>query len=109
MSRRPTVAVCAGKDCRAHRGRFDSLVEQLDRVAVVVPTRCLGVCNGPVAVVTTDRGGVVVRSIRSPKRRRQLVRSVRAGELARKLRSRRVRGKKERRALVRASRAVDHH
>lgn len=104
MSEPTTVFVCRGRECLRHPDRSDDLVEAVAAVAHVITTRCLGVCDGPVVVVDDGGQPVVLRRIRSSKRRSQLRRSARRGRLVSALRSRRVRGKKARRALKRMRR-----
>ncbi len=67
MPDRPVVAVCAGKDCaRDQRKQFRLLVDALDGLpGGIVKTKCMGLCNGPVAVVgPCSESPVVVRRIR---------------------------------------------
>lgn len=62
----PPVAICAGNDCaKDERTRFKALVAALEGLDVA-RTKCLDVCDGPVAVL--DPAGekpVVVEGIKS--------------------------------------------
>ncbi|MFP5321932.1 MAG: hypothetical protein ACLGIC_08805 [Acidimicrobiia bacterium] len=104
---RPVVAVCGGKDCaRTRRDEHRALLEILADVEVV-PTACLDVCDGPVAVLDpTGEAPVVVERVRKGKHRRALV-DVLAGRPARKpFRSRVITGKAARTARKKAGKAL---
>jgi len=101
--------VCGAKSCRREEG-YDELHRDLAAVADVVTVRCLDVCAGPVVVVApASDGPIVLRRMRTRKRRRDLVALVLAGgarpQMTSRLREREVRGRRRRRAIVRLVRA----
>lgn len=56
----PAVAVCAGSDCaKDERKRWRALVTELEDLDVV-RTKCLGLCEGPVAVLAPESEKPVV-------------------------------------------------
>ncbi|MEM9711838.1 MAG: hypothetical protein AAGA17_06420 [Actinomycetota bacterium] len=104
------VVLCAGSDCaKDERRAFRKLREAVRQSGLdVVPSRCLGVCNGPVVVVDpVGERPVVLRRVRRGAARRAVI------DLARSKRSAvrsddalAVGGKKARRAIRRAVEAV---
>lgn len=102
----PVVAVCRGKVCAGERRtEHRALLEVLDGFAVV-PTPCLSVCHGPVAVLDPGGVAVVVEKVRKAEHRRALL-DVLEGRPARTpFRSRVVTGKAARRARREAAEAL---
>lgn len=105
------MAVCSGKDCarderKAHRSLRSVLSDDgLD----VVPTKCLGVCHGPVAVVVSPSGrAVVVEKLKKKGRQRALADAVRSGRLKRAAAAGPVvrKSKRRKKALSRAGTAM---
>lgn len=76
---RPTVALCAGKDCRK-RCEFAKIRDALDAQCDVVELRCVGLCNGPVVVIDPACDKPVVYSKLRSKRQRKLVIAAAAGD-----------------------------
>lgn len=80
------IAVCVGSSCRKRREH----PELLDGLAAAgVPAgllRCVGVCDGPVVIVSPSAGEpIVLRRVRSRKARRDLVRLARGRSLSGRL------------------------
>lgn len=99
----PTVAMCAGKACRG-RAEHEPLRERLAAETDLGRFRCVGVCAGPVVVVTPPGDApVVVARVRSPKAQRDVVRLLRGRPLSDRLRRRRVGGSKAAKAIRRAT------
>jgi hypothetical protein len=99
------VSVCIGSACR--RRHEPSLIDAFgdDGAVRVVPTKCLGVCKGPVAAIEAPGAKRLVLSrLRSSKSVRDAVALVRTGALSDRLRGRRVTGRARRTALARLDR-----
>lgn len=71
----------------------------------VVPTKCLGVCNGPVAVIPLGRKPVVVSEVDSARARTRLQKAIANGD-TRMLKRYAVGGGKREKALKRSARAL---
>ncbi|MCB0998197.1 MAG: hypothetical protein R2713_04520 [Ilumatobacteraceae bacterium] len=100
------VAVCTGSSCR----RRDEHVQLLERLGEAnlrpLGFGCADICTGPVLVVTPPDGSpVVLRRVRSPKARRDVVRLARGRALSERLRRREVRGSKAAKAIRKVRRA----
>ena len=95
VAERPVVALCAGKDCRK-RCEFVEMREALGADCDVVELACVGLCNGPVAVLDLGSSKPVVYSkLRSKRQRRLVVAAATGSTRARKdLSGRRVTKKK---------------
>ena len=104
---RPSVVVCAGKDCRK-RSEFGGLCERLEVVATVEPVGCLGLCGSPVIVLDPrSKSPVVLDKLRKPKQHRDLVAVLADGaDPSDRLRSRRVAGKQRASAIRRLRRRL---
>ena len=107
MARRPIVALCVGGDCRRAKGA-GALRRALGGRCEIVDVRCLGVCDGPVAVVRpTSATPVIVARVRGEERRRALRRVVRRDhDLPGRLARREVTGAKRAKALRRLRRSL---
>jgi (2Fe-2S) ferredoxin len=76
VSERPTIALCAGKDCRK-RCEFSKIRVALDPHCDIVEVKCVGICNGPVVVVRpASKAPIVYARVRTKKQRQQLLRVV---------------------------------
>ncbi|WP_040491971.1 (2Fe-2S) ferredoxin domain-containing protein [Ilumatobacter nonamiensis] len=98
----PTVALCAGKDCRK-RCEAAKIRDSLADGFRVVELKCVGICSGPVAIVDpgSDRP-IVYSKLRSKRDRKLLVRAVAGEQGARQeLATRSVTKKKARRTVSR--------
>ncbi len=100
------VVVCGGSACRGRREKeWERLCERLDDAGLCAErAKCLGICEGPVAVVTIGDRQEVVGSLRSGKRQRRLIDAV-----LRQKRSRLpsvITGKKRTKALARAVKSL---
>ncbi len=103
----PTVVVCGGKDCARKRpDEHGALSGALDPGADVVPTSCLGICKGPVAVLDPEGDAVVVARVRKPKHRRALLEHLGGSPARKPLRSRVVTGKKAKKARRKALKSL---
>lgn len=69
---RPTVALCAGKDCRK-RCEFPKLRKNLEQHCDVIDLKCIGLCNGPVVVTDPDTQSPAIYSKLRSKQHRSLV------------------------------------
>lgn len=68
---RPTVAICAGKDCRKRSG-YVKMRKVLDQHGQVSDLKCVGLCKGPVVVASPDsENPVVYTRLRSKRDRRR--------------------------------------
>lgn len=72
------VVLCGGSSCRGKREReWERLTDRLDQAALCVErSECLGVCEGPVAIVTIAGRQEVVARLRKGKRQRRLIEAV---------------------------------
>jgi hypothetical protein len=102
------VGLCAGKDCRRSH-EFSEMKDALAR-CVVVETRCLDICDGPVVILDPlSDNAIVLSKLRSPKDVRDVQRLARGQiKLSARLEKRRVLGSKRRSALRRAARTLRH-
>lgn len=96
------IVVCGGSACRGRREKeWERLIGRLDDAGLCVErSKCLDICEGPVAIVTINGQQEVVANLRSPKKQKALVEAV-----TRQTRSRLpsvVKGKRRRTALTRA-------
>lgn len=99
-----TVAMCAGRACRK-RPEHELLRERLTAETDVGRFGCVGVCSGPVVVVTPSGGtSVVIARTRSDKAHRDVLRLLRGRPLSDRLRRRRITGSKAAKAIRRARR-----
>ena len=99
-----TVAMCTGTACRK-RSEHEPLRERLAAEGELGRFACVGVCSGPVVVVTPAGGTpVVVARVRSRKAHRDVVRLLRGRPLSDRLRRRRVTGSMAAKAIRRARR-----
>ena len=105
---RPVVVVCGGKDCARKRAEEHRLLlGVLGGDVEVVPTSCLDICSGPVAVLdATGDSPVVVEKVRKGKHRRAVVAHLQGADGGKPLRSRQVRGKAARKAAKKARRSL---
>ena len=72
------VVVCGGSACRGRREQdWERLRDRLDDAGLCAErTKCLGICEGPVAIVTIEGRQEVVAGLRSGKRQRRLIDAV---------------------------------
>ena len=104
---RPTVALCAGKDCQK-RCEYSKMRDALDDRCVIIELKCTGICAGPVVVAhpLTD-APLVLAKIRTKRERKQFVRLVEGeGELTDRLARRTVGKSKRKSTLRRVKRAI---
>lgn len=104
VTRQSPALVCRGPDCRGRSQ--ERLCEELRAAgASVLIVGCLGVCRGPVAMLSLgDRWEVVCR-IRGSGRRKRLVRAL-ARQRSRGIRKRIVRGPRRRQAIAKGVRKL---
>jgi len=100
------IVVCGGSACRGRREKdWERLIGRLDEAGLCVErSKCLDVCEGPVAIVTIDGHEEVVANLRSGKKHKALV-----GAVVRQKRSKLppvVKGKKRKRAIARAMKVL---
>ncbi|MFT5733523.1 MAG: hypothetical protein ACJAQ3_001549 [Planctomycetota bacterium] len=103
----PQVALCTGKTCRRSPG-FAELECALSQSCAVVRARCMGECKGPV-VVAHPRAAepVVLRRVRKPKQRRDLLAFLFGLEgLSERLEQRRLVARSREKAIEKARRGV---
>lgn len=100
------VVLCGGSSCRGRREReWERLADRLDQASLCVErSRCLGVCQGPVAIVTIAGRQEVVPRLRSGKRQHRLVEATVSQERSQLPNP--VSGKTRRKALARAARVL---
>lgn len=100
------VVLCGGSSCRGKREReWEHLVDRLDQAALCVErSKCLGVCDGPVAIVTIAGRQEVVARLRKGKRQRRFVEAA-TGQKRSRLPST-ISGKARKKALARAARVL---
>ena len=105
---RATVAMCAGKDCRA-RCEYSKMRRALERHCDVVELACVGICKGPVVVAHPhSEAPLVFSKLRSKQQRKQVVRvALHGGTPSRELAARAVRGSKRKATIRRVRRALD--
>ncbi len=102
------MALCQGSDCaKDHWRDHERLVTSLTEHRVdILAVRCLGICEGPVAVVgAAGHQPVVIAEVRKAKHRDALAASAHGAALSKGLRRRRVSGKKLAKALHKAAKA----
>lgn len=100
------IVLCGGSACRGKREKeWERLSERMDDAGLGVErSKCLDVCEGPVAIVTIDGQEEVIANLRSGKRQRALIEAV--------VRQKRsclpavVKGKKRKKAIARAKKAL---
>jgi len=96
--------VCHGSHCRG--GAQEELCEALRAAGVeVLPSRCLRVCKGPVAMFPVGNRWQVVARIRGGRARRKVVLAL-TRQRQRGIRKRSVRGGRRRRAIERGTQAI---
>ena len=100
------IIVCGGSACRGRREKeWERLMDRLGAAGLCVErSKCLDVCEGPVAIVTIDGQEEVVANLRWAKKQRSLIDAVR-----RQKRSKLptvVSGKKRKRAITRAMKVL---
>ena len=102
------VVVCGGKDCARERAdEHRLLLGVLGGAVEVVPSSCLDICSGPVAVLDVEGDSpIVVEKVRKGKHRRAVVARLQGADGGKPLRTRRVRGKDARKALKKARRSL---
>lgn len=108
MTDRPVVVVCGGKDCARKRAdEHRLLLDVLGDDVEVVPSSCLDICSGPVAVLdVAGDAPLVVEKVRKGKHRRAVVAHLQGADGGKPLRSRRVGGKAARKARKKARRSL---
>ncbi len=100
----PDVAVvCNGASCRGADRKKLCVLLQLEGIEVV-PAKCLGVCDGPVAVLL-GRKPMVVSEVDSPKARARLHKALANGD-EKAIKRNLVGGSKREKALKRSRRAL---
>lgn len=104
--REHTVAaiVCAGPSCRGP-GRTKLCTVLLEAGLEVEASRCLGICEGPVAAAAIGHRWEVIRKVDDKRRRARLVDAVISGQ-RNKVRGRLVGGSRRKKALKRAMKSV---
>ncbi|MEM7286163.1 MAG: hypothetical protein AAF480_07415 [Actinomycetota bacterium] len=80
-----SVVLCSGSDCATdERKAYVALSRRLEAADVSATcSPCLGVCHGPVVVVSDDRHrAVVIEKLRSKSRHKRLIAAVASGRLS---------------------------
>ncbi len=73
---RPTVALCAGKDCRK-RCEFAKMRDALTKQCEVAELKCVGICSGTVVVTNVDSAQPrVFAKLKTKQHRNELLRLV---------------------------------
>lgn len=100
------IVLCGGSSCRGKREReWERLADRLGQAALCVErSECLGVCEGPVAIVTVGGRQEVVAHLRKGKRQRRLIEAAISQNRSRLPNP--VTGKTRKKALARASRVL---
>ena len=99
-----TAIVCAGPSCRGP-GRTKLCTVLLEAGLEVEASRCLGICEGPVAAAAIGDRWEVIRKVDDKRRRNKLVAAVISGQRG-KVRGRLVGGSRRKKALRRATKPV---
>jgi hypothetical protein len=100
-----SAALCSGSACRKGDD-YDELKKRLAAEGDLCRFSCVGICAGPVVVVTPPSGApVVVERVRSRKAQRDVVRLMRGREASDRIRRRMTTGAKRDRAVRRANRS----
>lgn len=103
-SNSPVAAVCSGSSCRGeNRAKLCAILEEVGYE--VRPVKCLGVCDGPVAVVTVAGETRVIADIRKKEHRAKVVQALMSAK-PKRLRRFTVKGSTARRAQRRAEKAL---
>lgn len=102
----PCVLLCTGKDCR-RRDDFEKLRKNLEEAGIrLEQVSCLGVCEGPVAVVIDPDAEIQIAvRLRGKSKRRRVVAG--ATQSTKKLKAVTANGKKAKKARKRALRRLE--
>ena len=99
-----TAVVCAGPSCRGP-GRTKLCTVLLEAGLEVEASRCLGICEGPVAAAPIGDRWEIIRKVDDKRRRAKLVSAVTSGQRS-KIRGRLVAGSRRKKALRRVMKSL---